>query len=119
LKSGTPYATDFEEREDQAQSSKGIKALSVDCIEHNDIMVAGIRFEERMAHIKQLASSTMIKKTLFVQEQELATKWGIGLKDAENAIKATTQNFIQSALHPIERQFRTKITALHYNHLNC
>ncbi len=82
-------------------------------------MIAGIHFEERTSHIKQIASSTMIKKALFVQEQELATKWGKGLKDAENTIKATTQNFIRSALHPIERRFRTKITTLRYNHLNC
>jgi hypothetical protein len=61
-----PYARDFEEREDQVQSSKDIKAFSVYCLEHNDIMIAGIYFEERTSHIKQIASSTMIKKALFV-----------------------------------------------------
>jgi hypothetical protein len=59
------------------------------------------------------------KKNLFIQEQELATNWGIGLKDASNTVKATTQLFIRSLLHPIERRFRTKNIALRYNQLKC
>jgi hypothetical protein len=52
------------------------------------------------------------KKNLFVQEQQLAINWGIGVKDAANTLKATTQSFIRSPLHPVERQFKTKNVAL-------
>jgi hypothetical protein len=50
---------------------------------------------------------------------ELAQKWAIGQAVAKETIKATKQNFIRSALHPIERRFRTKQVMLKYNRLNC
>jgi hypothetical protein len=34
-------------------------------------------------------------------------------------VKATTQKFIRSAVHPIDRRFCTRNTALKYNSLNC
>jgi hypothetical protein len=56
---------------------------------------------------------------LFLDEHNLATKWAIGLKNAQNTIKVTTQKFIHSALHPIERRFHTKNAMLCYNQLGC
>jgi len=54
-----------------------------------------------------------------MQEQTLASNWGISLVEAVSTLKATTQKFIRSVLHSIERRFRTKNVALQYNHLKC
>jgi hypothetical protein len=43
----------------------------------------------------------MNAKNLFIKEQDLATKWAIGLTDASDTVKATTQKFIKSSLHSI------------------
>ncbi len=59
------------------------------------------------------------RKHLFIQEQQLATIWGIGVKDATSTLKAMMQSFIRSALHPIERRFKTKNVTLRYNQLKC
>jgi hypothetical protein len=58
-------------------------------------------------------------KELYVEPNELAAKWAIGTKLAEAAVIATTQKVIRSAVHPIDRQFHTRNTALKYNSLNC
>lgn len=60
-----------------------------------------------------------VGKHLFLQGQELVTRWGIGLKDAENIIEVTTQKFIRSAVHSIERRFCTMNIILRYNQLGC
>jgi hypothetical protein len=60
-----------------------------------------------------------MKKQLFVDGVELAKKWAVGRKLTEDTIKASTQLFIHSAIHPIEQRFKTKNTTLRYNHLNC
>ena len=41
-----------------------------------------------------------------VSPQQLAERWGIGLKQANLTINATTQNGIQSALMPLSRRYR-------------
>jgi len=66
-----------------------------------------------------MATVKLDKKNLFIQEQTLASNWGIGLTDASNTLKATTQSFIRNALHPIERRYRTKNVTLKYNQLKC
>ena len=68
-----------------------------------------------------LNSSSMktSNKDLYVKPKELASKWAIGPNLAEATVKATTQKFIRSAVHPIDRRFRTRNTALKYNSLNC
>jgi hypothetical protein len=58
-------------------------------------------------------------KDLYVKPKELASKWAIGPNLAEATVKATTQRFIRSAVHPIDKRFRTRNTALKYNALNC
>jgi hypothetical protein len=69
---------------------------------------------------KSISDSTRVtKKGLFVSEEELARKWSIGLKVAENTMKATSQKFIRNHLHPIERRFKTKNMTLKYNNLKC
>jgi hypothetical protein len=48
-------------------------------------------------------SLTNVKsKQLFIQDQDLVIKWGIGVKDAENTVKVTTKKFIRSAVHPVK-----------------
>ena len=109
----SPYSTRFEELENQTQGqSMQISALTVDNMEYSDATAA---YLETMS----LMSTQVTKKNLFIPEQELARRWSIGLKDAENTIKVTSQKFIRSALHPIERRFKTKNVALKYNHLKC
>jgi hypothetical protein len=65
------------------------------------------------------SSITTTNKELYVKPEELASKWAIGEKLAEATVKATTQRFIRSAIHPIDRRFRTGNTTLKYDALNC
>jgi hypothetical protein len=58
-------------------------------------------------------------KDLCVKPKELACKWAIGPNLAEAKVKATTQKFKRSAVHPIDRSFHTRNTSLKYNSLNC
>ena len=46
---------------------------------------------------------------LSVSAQELADNWGVSLSNAEQTLKCTTQHFIQSAVNPIEKWYRTAI----------
>jgi len=65
------------------------------------------------------SSNKSSDRKLFIKDDVLATRWAIGIKDAQNTVKVTTQNFIRSAIHPIERRFKTKNMTLRYNHLKC
>jgi hypothetical protein len=56
---------------------------------------------------------------LHVQPEELAQRWAVGKTMAEDTIQATMQKFIRSALHPIDRRYRTRNLMLKYNSLNC
>jgi hypothetical protein len=82
-------------------------------MEQCDHLVSLIDQEKNISLVK------LDNKNLFIQEQQLAINWGIGLTEASNTLKVTTQKFIRSALHPIERRFRTKNVALRYNSLKC
>lgn len=77
--------------------------MSLEYMEQCDHLVSLIDQEKNISLVK------LDNKNLFIQEQQLATNWGIGLTEASNTLKVTTQKFIRSALHHIERRFRTKI----------
>lgn len=63
-----------------------------------------------------LAVSTGTRKAQ-VSAEDLAKKWAIGHQVAKDTIQATTQSFVRSALHPIERRFKIKNSTLRYNNL--
>jgi len=69
--------------------------------------------------LRKVASTTTLKKQLYVKSEDLAKRWMVGLTVAQNMIKAMTQSFVCNAVHPIERRFRTKMATLRYNHLKC
>jgi hypothetical protein len=48
-----------------------------------------------------MANSTT-NRPLKVGAEELSKKWAIGQQIANDTIKASTQSFIHSAVHPIE-----------------
>ncbi len=108
-----PHSSHFAEVEGEINNHMTLSALNVECMEQSDHLFLHAINKERLSSIK------LDKKNLFIQEQTLATNWGIGLNEAVKTLKATTQNFIRSALHPIERRFRTKNVSLRYNHLKC
>jgi hypothetical protein len=54
-----------------------------------------------------------------LSDATLAKRWAIGQQIAHETMKCTTQAFIRSAIHPIERRYRTKNQMLRYNRLNC
>jgi hypothetical protein len=68
------------------------------------------------ANISAMKSSN---PQLHAQPEELAQRWAVGKTMAENMIQATTKKFIRSALHPIDRRYRTKNLILKYNSLYC
>jgi len=103
-----PYSPEVHEQELQYKSEfKGISILPISHESYSDNIM------------RQLNKLTTKESSLEVNEATLAKRWGIPSKVAQNTIRATTQNFIRSTLHLIERRFRTKNTTLRYNHLNC
>ncbi len=111
-----PYSSHFEDLESKIDNTiVQISAMSTEYMEHCDNMIWNINQENER---NEMATKT-VNKRLFLQEHELATRWGIGLKDAENTLGVTMQKFIRSAIHPIERRFHTKNVALRYNQLGC
>jgi hypothetical protein len=68
---------------------------------------------------RNLSTTNTNKKRLVYEHEELAKRWAIGHTAALDTVKATTQNWIRSTLHLIERRFRTKHTMLRYNRLDC
>lgn len=105
-----PNSNSFENLEEEMKSKINISSLDVNYCEHHDILIS---------NLNRVHATKTLDKKLFVKNEELARRWAIGIKDAENTVKTTTQKFIRSAIHPIERRFRTKQLALRYNNLNC
>jgi hypothetical protein len=106
-----PYSTHFEEQENH-----------YDNIKTNDRNIASINVEyddysDTLMH--KISSATIKKKQLFINGDKLADKWAVGKNVAEVTVKATTQLFIRSALHPVDRRFKTKNMTLQYNHFKC
>jgi hypothetical protein len=96
----SPYSSHFEELESKAE--RNISATTTECMEQCDNTIHNLIEGE---HVQGVAATKMISKRLFLQEHDLASRCGIGLKDAENTVKVTTQKLIRSAVHPIERRF--------------
>jgi hypothetical protein len=109
-----PYSSHFAEEELKTINNMNLSFLAVEYMDQADRLLLNVNEDERLS-----AAGKLDKKNLFIQEQKLASNWGIGLTEATNTLKATTQNFIRSALHPIERRFKTKNVSLRYNHLKC
>jgi hypothetical protein len=59
------------------------------------------------------------KQSLFVSKEHLTQNLAVPITVARDTVKATTQEFIRSAVHPIERRYRTKNAMLKYNRLQC
>ena len=64
-----------------------------------------------------ISGATTSHRKLQYSPADLAKRWAVGDAIAEQTIKSTTQHFIHSAIHPIERHFKTKTVMLRYNRL--
>jgi len=64
-----------------------------------------------------IASTTTCSRRLQATSEDLSKRWAVGKQVASDTVKATTQAFIRSAVHPIEHRFKTKNATLRYNHL--
>jgi hypothetical protein len=90
----------------------------------NDINVSSqsinINYDDFHDKIMQNIAATKVTKTqLFVKSEDLAKKWIVGHRVAEDTVKVTTQSLIRNVIHPIERRFRTKAATLRYDQLKC
>lgn len=65
--------------------------LYTEYAEHCDIITHQIYAIEHTSMMTISVTQTK-NKNLFIQHDELAAGWAIGIKDAENTIKATPQN---------------------------
>jgi hypothetical protein len=99
------------EKSDTTSDSQITSALNVDKIEKYEI---ACKFWKTGNAIYQLQK---LKQKTFHQQELLAIRQAIEIKDAENTIKVATQKSICSALDPAERGFRTKNIALQYTNL--
>mmetsp|Transcript_24287 Transcript_24287/g.34810 ORF Transcript_24287/g.34810 Transcript_24287/m.34810 type:complete len:1184 (-) Transcript_24287:1334-4885(-) len=108
-----PYSSDFQEQERIYQDSlesapranRHIAAFTVNDFEVCDFIHQNI------------SGATTSRRKLQFSSSDLAKRWAVGDAIAEQTIKSTTQHFIRSAIHPIERRFRTKTAMLRYNRL--
>jgi hypothetical protein len=110
-----PYSPTFEEEERvyNCNNEYGVlKQIASINEEYNEIM-------DTLLRKNSIKSTVTARKNLFVNEETLAKRWAVGIKIAHETIKATSQNFVRNAVHPIERRFQTKNTHLRYNHLKC
>lgn len=58
--------------------------------------------------IQSILAASSGKRKAQVSAEQLAKKWAVGQQVAKDTIKATTQSFVRSAMHPIECRFKTK-----------
>jgi len=108
----SPHSTSFQERENKLREQH----LSHDIKSYESHSY----YSEIVDDIsRQINSTNTNKKSLFVQEAELAQWWAVGETVAREAVKVMMQNFICNALHPVECHYKTKHNMLKYNHLKC
>jgi len=67
----------------------------------------------------QISKLKTESKRNFKSDEQLAHTWAIPNLVASDTLKATTQEFIRSSIHPVERRFHTKNAMLRYNRLSC
>jgi hypothetical protein len=70
-----------------------------------------------MLKLSEIMDLNTKEKTLFLSNQQLAQNWAVPILVAHDTLKATTQEFIRSSLHPVEQRYRTKNIMLKYNRL--
>ncbi len=103
-----PYSTQFEENETTIESKD------------HAIMSLGLNYDDFHDRVMRNIASTKVSKTqLFVSAEDLAKRWMVGTKIAQDTIAASTQSLIRNSIHPIERRFKTKAATLRYNQLKC
>jgi hypothetical protein len=114
LTSKTEWNPYFETYNDNEISNEN-KKISVKVLisQHRDTN------DDFMASLLKINKVNTEKKKLFMNEEQLARIWAIPQSVAHDTIKSTTQLFIRSKIHLIERRYRTKNAMLRYNQLNC
>jgi hypothetical protein len=107
-----PYSTQFEEAEsrlnDYEDTRRELKSLDVLWDDFHDKIMR-----------RTMAASKVSNTQLFVNSEELAKKWLVGLKVAQDTVRATTQHLTRNTIHPIERRYKTRAATLQYNQLKC
>jgi len=66
---------------------------------------------------RKVAATSSLDRHSSATAEDLATRWGIGVKTAANTIKVTTQHGVRNVLAPISHRFRTRQAQLKYPHL--
>ena len=72
-----------------------------------DLMVDRIIVNITVSMTKKGYATIKNERRHLVTSELLARKWGIGLENAKETLKATTQECIRSALLPLTRRYRT------------
>jgi hypothetical protein len=105
------YSMQFAEEESKIEGAE---------VHHRNIKSLNVTYDDFHDRIIRILATTKVSKTqLFVDSEDLAKRWLVGPKIAQDTVKATTQSFICNAIHPIERRFKTKAATLRYNQLKC
>ena len=67
---------------------------------------------------RNVAMVNMKERHTAITAEEVSRKFGIGLETARKTLKATTQNGIRHAIHPLSRRYRTDIMQSKRKRLN-
>ena len=106
-----PYSTIYQENEgDDTHFNRSIHELTS---EHMDLS------DDVALKVFQISKLKTESKQNFKSDEQLAHTWVIPTLIASDTLKATTQEFIRSSIHPVERRFCTKNAMLRYNRLSC
>ena len=73
--------------------------------------------QQRMRNISNVSSARTRGRSLRVTADQLARRWGISIESARKTIKATTQEHVRQAVHPITRRFRTDLSTFRFRRL--
>jgi uncharacterized lipoprotein YehR (DUF1307 family) len=103
-----PYSPKFSEEE--------MQTLMIN-LEMKSMNVTYDDFPDKI--IRDIATTKVSKTQLFVKSEDLAKRWLVGNRVAQDTIKVTTQTLIRNVIHPIEQRFKTKAATLRYDQLKC
>ena len=70
------------------------------------VMISDVRHENVMTDIPVRRTFISNERHISVTPEELSERWGIGLTQATNTIKVTTQKGTRSAILPLSRRYR-------------
>jgi hypothetical protein len=115
-----PYADEFADKELKARQGyvNALQSHKEDIFSHHMLQEISPVFDnQRVIDALSINSVSANKQKPELSAEDLAYKWGIGLKLPEQTLQVTTHKFIWSNVNPMEWRYRTSQQQLRYHQL--